>query len=217
MGEVPVGRMEGNRVIGPYQPVPVALNPWDPRSPEAAQRVIDLIRGRLPEATVEHVGSTAVPGCAGKGVIDLLLVYSPGNLGVARDALDDLGFQHQGGRHPWPEERPMRVGAIDHDGTTFQLHVHVVAEGDPDTVDVLRFRDSLRSNPDLVSGYVAAKNAALAAAAAKGIVSVSGDAIEYVQAKEPFIKQALGTDRTRPTNEMYRRQVADAPNDASAK
>lgn len=186
-------RLEGDTVIGPYQPVPVALNPWDPRAPGAARRVVDLIRGRLPEATVEHIGSTAVPGCAGKGVVDLLLLYSPGDLKVARNALDDLGFQHQGGRHPWPEDRPMRVGSIHHKGTDFQLHVHVVANGEPDAMDLLRFRDALRADTELVSGYIAAKRAALAAAAAEGVVYVSGDAIEYVQAKEPFIEQALGT------------------------
>ena len=185
-------RPGADTVIGPYQPVPVALRPWDPRCPEAARRVVDLIRGRLPGARVEHVGSTAVPGCAGKGVVDLLLVYSPGSLPATRDALDDLGFQHQGGRHPWPEERPMRVGSIRYDGNDFQLHVHVVAEGDPDAVDLIRFRDALRADPALVCGYVDAKRAALAAAAAEGVAYVSGDAFEYVQAKEPFIERALG-------------------------
>lgn len=86
----------------------------------------------------------------------------------------------------------MRVGSIRHDGTVFQLHVHVVAEGDPDAVELLRFRDALRADPALVAGYVAAKRAVLAAAAAKGVVYASGDAMEYVQAKGPFIEQALG-------------------------
>ncbi len=187
--------------IGPYQPLPVACHPWDPRAPEVARRVVALIRRRLPAAEVEHVGSTAVPGCAGKGVIDLLLLYPPGRLAAARDALDDLGFQHQGGRFPWPEERPMRVGSMRYDGSIFQLHVHVVAEGDPDAVELLQFRDALRSDPALVAGYVAAKRAALAAAAAKGIVYESGDAMEYVQAKGPFIERALGTagDPTKQT------------------
>ncbi|MFL5761879.1 MAG: GrpB family protein [Thermomicrobiales bacterium] len=185
-------RQREEAVIGPYQPVPVACLPWDPRAPEAANRVIILIGERLPMVAVDHVGSTAVPGCAGKGVLDLLLRYPPSYLSTARDALDDLGFQHQGGRSPWPEERPMRVGSIRHDGTVFQLHVHVVAEGDPDAEELLRFRDALRADPALVAGYVAAKQAVLAAAAAKGDVYVSGDAMEYVRAKEPFIQQALG-------------------------
>jgi len=188
-----VDGQHGDAVIGPYQPTPVALHPWDPRAPEVARRVAVLIRERLPGATVEHVGSTAVSGCAGKGVIDLLLLYAPGSLVAARDVLDDLGFQHQGGRSPWPEERPMRVGSLVHDGKVFQVHVHVVVEGDPDAVELLQFRDALRADPALVEGYVGAKRAALAAAAAEGVVYVSGDAMEYVQAKEPFIERVLGT------------------------
>jgi GrpB-like predicted nucleotidyltransferase (UPF0157 family) len=67
-----------------------------------------------------------------------------------------------------------------------------VAEEDPDAVELLQFRDALRADPALVAGYVAAKRAALAAAAAKGASYVSGDAMEYVQAKGPFIERALG-------------------------
>jgi GrpB-like predicted nucleotidyltransferase (UPF0157 family) len=192
---MPVDGQRDDVVIGPYQPTPVALHPWDPRAPEVAGRVAALIRDRLPEATIEHVGSTAVPGCAGKGVIDLLLLYKPGRLAAAREAVDDLGFQHQGGRSPWPEERPMRVGSVLHDGTVFQVHVHVVVEGDPDAVELVQFRDTLRADPALVAGYVGAKQAALAAAAAMGVVYVSGDAMEYVHAKAPFIEQALGMER----------------------
>jgi GrpB-like predicted nucleotidyltransferase (UPF0157 family) len=189
---MPVDGQRGDVVIEKYQPVAVACHPWDPRAPDVASRVIALIRGRLPADAVEHVGSTAVPDCAGKGVIDILLLYPPGGLAAARDALDDLGFQHQGGRSPWPEERPMRVGSIRYEGTDFQVHVHVVAEGDEDAEEMLRFRDALRADPAMVAGYVAAKRAVLAAAAAKGVVYASGDAMEYVQAKGPFIEQALG-------------------------
>jgi GrpB-like predicted nucleotidyltransferase (UPF0157 family) len=41
------------------------------------------------------VGSTSVPGCAGKGVIDLMVVYPPGHLDDTKAVLADLGFQRQ--------------------------------------------------------------------------------------------------------------------------
>ena len=34
-----------------------------------------MIRRQASGLPVEHVGSTAVPGCAGKGVIDLMIPY----------------------------------------------------------------------------------------------------------------------------------------------
>ena len=171
--------------IGRYEHEgPVECRPYDPRAPEVARRVAALIRRRLPEVVVEHIGSTAVPGCAGKGVVDLLLLYPPGQLAAARDALDALGFQRQGGRDPWPEERPMRVGTIEHEGATSPLHVHVVAADSPEVASALRFRDLLRSHPALVAAYVARKRAILAAGVADGT--------EYAVAKGPFVEQALG-------------------------
>src|SRR5262249_19887567 len=121
----------GPLVIGPYHSRPAACHEHDPRSAEVAGAVAALSEPRLPGAVVEHVGSTSVPGCAGKGVIDLMLVYPPGQLAAARDLLDALGFQKQTGRDPFPEDRPMRVGSLVQDGTAFNLHVHVVAASSP--------------------------------------------------------------------------------------
>src|SRR5262245_33121696 len=106
-------------VIGPYERRPAACRDHDPRCAEVARRVAALVEPHLPGAVLEHVGSTAVPGCAGKGIVDLMLVYPEGQLAAARDVLDALGFQRQSGRDPFPEERPMRRGSVEHEGTTF--------------------------------------------------------------------------------------------------
>ena len=62
-------------VIGPYRSGPAACHEHDPRSAEVARAVAALIEPRLPGAVVEHIGSTSVPGCAGKGIIDLMLLW----------------------------------------------------------------------------------------------------------------------------------------------
>ena len=113
--------------IGPYEQLPATCNDHDPRSFEVAKRVADLIESHLPDVKVEHVGSTAVPGCAGKGVVDLMVLYPPGRLPEVKDVLNALGFQRQTGRNPFPEDRPLRLGSIEHDGTRFRLHAHVIA------------------------------------------------------------------------------------------
>ena len=68
------------RPIGGQVHAPAACLPYDPRAPEVARRVTEIIHRQLPHVLVEHVGSTAVPGCAGKGVIDLLIPYREGEL-----------------------------------------------------------------------------------------------------------------------------------------
>jgi GrpB-like predicted nucleotidyltransferase (UPF0157 family) len=160
------------------------LRPWNPHAPQAAAGVAALIVERLPDTTVEHVGSSSVPGCAGKGYLDLVVPYrDETHLAAINDALFALGFGRQRNRDPFPETRPMRTGAIDHEGETFLLHVHVVPEGTHETAELLDFRDRLRADPELVAEYVAAKRAILDA----GVI----DGVDYAERKGAFIA-ALG-------------------------
>jgi GrpB-like predicted nucleotidyltransferase (UPF0157 family) len=175
--------MEQGKIIGPYQRRPAACLEHDPRAAEVARRVAELVEPLLPGALVEHVGSTSVPGCAGKGVVDLMLAYPDGALAAARDVLDALGFQRQAGRDPFPEERPMRVGAVEHGGATFLLHVHVIAAASPEAGELRRFRDTLRGDAALVAAYVAAKRAILAAG--------TTDQVDYSIRKGDFVVRTL--------------------------
>jgi GrpB-like predicted nucleotidyltransferase (UPF0157 family) len=181
---------EPELTIGPYELRAASCRPWDARAPEVAVRVAALIRTVLPSARVEHIGSTAVPGCGGKGIVDLLLLYPPGGLAEARAALATLGFQRQPGRDPWPEERPMRVGSVVHDGDRFALHVHVVASGSAEEAWDVGFRDRLRADPALVEAYVARKRAIIA----DGVI----DSVDYSRAKGPFIEGVIGPTQPKP-------------------
>jgi GrpB-like predicted nucleotidyltransferase (UPF0157 family) len=170
--------------IGPYDDAPAECLEYDARFPEVAARLSTLISEAAPGTRVEHVGSTAVPGCAGKGVVDLLLLYPPGRLDAAKAALDGLGFQRQTTGNPFPEERPMRTGALVFDGRRYRVHVHVVADTAAEVRALLRFRDQLRSDPELLSAYVAEKRAIIASG-----VTDTGD---YSNAKGGFIRGAIG-------------------------
>lgn len=166
------------------------FRPYNPRFPEVARRVAAIIEGRMPDARVEHIGSTAVAGCAGKGVVDLQMLYPSGRLAEARDTLDGLGFQRQTGLDPFPEERPLRVGTIEDDGTVYRLHVHVIAEIDAEAEQLRVFRDRLRADPALLAEYVASKQASLD----RGVPNN----VAYGQAKEPVIRRALANRDDRP-------------------
>lgn len=169
--------------IGPYPEQPLRCSPHEPLAAAVADRVARLVREAAPFVEVEHVGSTAVPGCAGKGVVDLLVVCPPGRLAEARDAVDGLGFQPQRTGHPFPPERPMRVGSLEHAGRGFRLHVHLVDARSPEVGDLLTFRDRLRADPALVEEYVARKRAILGSA-----VEAPGD---YSEAKGGFVVRVL--------------------------
>ena len=173
MGESPIR-------LYPFPPPPPALRPWNPRAPEVAARVVALIAERLPDTTVEHVGSSSVPGCAGKGTLDLAIPYcDESHLSAINDVLFALGFGRQRNRDPFPETRPMRTGAIDDQGETFLLHVHVVPENTHHLVELVDFRDQLRADPALVAEYVAAKQTILDAGVRDGD--------DYAEKKGKFI------------------------------
>jgi GrpB-like predicted nucleotidyltransferase (UPF0157 family) len=143
-----------------------------------------LIAERLPDTAIEHVGSSSVPGCAGKGYLDLAIIYrDDSHLGTINDVLFALGFGRQRSRDPFPETRPMRIGAIDYGGETYLLHVHVVPENTHHMAELVDFRDRLRADPALVAEYVAAKRAVLDAGVRDGV--------DYAEKKGKFIA-ALG-------------------------
>lgn len=177
-----------SKPIGPYEKLPAVCNDWDPRAPEVARRLAALISGKLPEVLVEHIGSSSIPGCAGKGVIDLHILFEPGRLQAVKDALAELGFQRQISRDPWPEERPMRCGSIVHDDTVYRIHAHVVAADSPEVTTNRTFRDRLRADPALRDAYVARKREILA--------SGTTDSLDYSILKGGFVQAVLGEGST---------------------
>jgi GrpB-like predicted nucleotidyltransferase (UPF0157 family)/mannose-6-phosphate isomerase-like protein (cupin superfamily) len=178
--------------IGPYQKSSATCNDHDPRAIQAAEQVVYLIKTRLPSVTVEHIGSTAIPGCAGKGIVDLMVLYESGRLVEVREGLDALGFQKQTGRDPFPEERPMRIGSVEYDGSRFLIHAHVIAHDSPEVTELRTFRDHLLADKGLVDRYVALKKRLIG----KGVT----DRLDYCIRKGDFITGILRSEGTGKVN-----------------
>jgi GrpB-like predicted nucleotidyltransferase (UPF0157 family) len=171
-------------VIGPYELRPATCRDYDSRAATVAERVAECIASRLPGIRVEHIGSTSVPGCAGKGVVDLMIPVAAGEMDAAKKVLADLGFQPQPHRDPFPEDRPMRLGSVLHDGETFLLHVHVIPADSPEVDELRFFWACLRADPELRKVYVAKKREIIAGGAT--------DSLDYCSEKRKFIKEVLG-------------------------
>ena len=169
--------------ILPYSSISAEFRAYDPAVAEVARLLGSAIEGVEPKLQVEHIGSTSVPGCAGKGIVDLAVLYPEGFLARARNILDELGFQKQGGREPFPEERPMRVGSAEHDGRSYRIHAHVIARSSREHDELVWFRETLRRNSTLKRRYEDRKRAILAA----GII----DEIDYCKAKGGFVADVL--------------------------
>jgi len=155
------------RPIQPYERRPVVLLPWDPRVVEVAALVSILVESYRPDLRVEHIGSTAVPGLTGKGIVDLATEADPPDIPTITATMYELGFGPQPGPDPWPPTRPMHVGAYWLDGEEFRIHLHVHPRGG-DLASDIRFRDALRADSALAADYAGVKKAIEDRAAGKG-------------------------------------------------
>jgi GrpB-like predicted nucleotidyltransferase (UPF0157 family) len=146
-----------------------------------------LLQAALPGIEIEHVGSTAVPGCDGKGILDLMLVIPVGRLSDVCAILDGLGFQPQSGGKRHPDSRPMREGSVTFDGLVFRLHVHLIPESSAEVERLRTFRDRLAASPELVALYVEQKR--------RLIDAQVSDRATYTQGKVAFIRSVLELER----------------------
>jgi len=199
MAELYTSRVSSSAVpIGPYVRRAAVVRPWDPGMATAATRLVDLVHSVCPDLVIEHIGSTAVPGLPGKGIIDLGTEADPSDIPGVTEALFGLGFGPQPGPNAWPPTRPMHVGSIVHDGEEHRIHFHVHPRGSGDLAKDLRFRDALRADMELRDAYAQVKEAI--AGPAGGPV----DPVRYQQEKGVWILEVF--DRLgipRPVNVQF--------------
>ena len=158
---------------------PIMISPYDPGWPLRYGEHERTIRAALGSRalTVEHVGSTAVPGLAAKDRLDIdLIVDDPADEDAYVPALQAAGYTLQTREPHWYEHRALWTASHD-------VNLHVFG---PDCDEYLRhvvLRDWLRTHPDDRDRYAAAKHAAAAAHP----LSMAG----YVHAKAGVIVDIL--------------------------
>ena len=174
---------DGQAPILPYCRVPIVVREANAAAPEVARRVAELIAARRPGAVAEHIGSSAVPGLAGKGTVDLLLPTPAEEIPAVTDDLLALGFQRQAVATAFPPTRPMLQGVVRHANSSFRVHVHVVPDRSPEVAALRGFRDALLADPDLRRQYEQLKRTIVGA----GTV----DSVAFSKAKHAWIVATL--------------------------
>lgn len=160
--------------------MPIEVTPYDPRWPIQFEHIADTIRpaiAHIPNATIEHVGSTSVPGLAAKPIIDIDVVVDREHIPAGIAALASIGYAHRGdlgvpGREAFypPEDTPKR-------------HLYLCERGCLSLRNHLAVRDILRTRPDLRDQYAAVK---LALAA-----DPTMDIDTYIDGKSAVLQQVL--------------------------
>lgn len=127
--------------------MPVDVVVYSENWPTQFERVANDLRRALtaiPAASIEHVGSTAVPGLASKPMLDIDIIVAAEDIAEAVAALERAGYVHRGdlgvqGREAFraPDDDPQRQVYVCQAGT-LNVRNHLAVR------DVLRRRDDLR-------------------------------------------------------------------------
>lgn len=158
---------------------PEILRLADPGAASAAAwRLFASVRADLAawlpaEAAIEHVGATAVPGCLGKGDLDIAVRVPPESFAACRAVLGRRYADNPG------SVRTADFAAFQDEATEPPLGIQLVAVGSEFDVFV-RFRDRLRAEPALAGRYNALKQA-----------HAGRPVAAYRAAKDAFIAAAL--------------------------
>ena len=170
--------------VRPYERRAATFEPWDPRTVDVARELARLIDSARPGTVAHHVGSSSVPGLPGKNYVDLGVEAAPDDIPLIAEAVRSLGFVPQTDPGRFPPARPMFLGAVMHDGATFNVHLHVMPAGRGELAEQLGFRDALRAEAALRDSYAVEKQRIVEHVAA-------GSKMVYTLAKAGFVEGAL--------------------------
>lgn len=131
--------------------------------------------------TVEHIGSTSIPGLAAKPVIDVLLgADSLADVESKIEALDVRGYVYV---KKYEDVLPMRRYFVKAPIASFRIHLHAVEIDSRIWQEHLAFRSALHTDPALCARYQSLK--------LQLAHEFADDKAAYSAAKNPFIQSAI--------------------------
>lgn len=149
MTEAGIHHDPASQVAG-YEPIEVV--DYDPAWPLWFEQERDRLRQVLGQqaVSIDHIGSTAVPGLAAKPILDILVIAEPFPLVPASvAAIEALGHEYRG-ENGIPGRQYFRT-------RPHARHLHVFAPGSEAARQHLILRDYLRTHPEAVRDYAALK------------------------------------------------------------
>lgn len=163
-----------------WQLFPIVLTPHQPQWKDWAKEEIVRISTLLSEysPTVNHIGSTAIPGIQAKPIIDILVEIHPDSCWQRiKEAMETAGYicmSSSGIRMSFNK------GYTPHGYADKVFHIHIHAIGDNDEIC---FRDYLLTHPKAAKEYEALKLSLLP--------QYRNDRDGYTEAKSDFVRNII--------------------------
>ena len=134
--------------------------------------------------SIEHVGSTAVPGLGGKGIIDLALAVEKKDIEAVSAKLQGLGYELRK-EYSTPGRLYFVIYLPDPEQEVRRYHLHLTPSKSEDFKNFIAFRDYLKSDPKAAKEYGKIKE--------KAALEANHDGEKYRKLKESvFVKFFAG-------------------------
>lgn len=125
---------------------------------------------------IHHIGSTAVPGLGGKGIVDIMIgIKDWKKAKIIIGKLKAIGF-----KHIHPKEKGRIFLSKHRQATPDNIHLHLVKKDSKQYQELLAFRDYLRKNKKEVKRFFKLKK--------EWLKEAKGDRVKYNKLKEKYVK-----------------------------
>ncbi len=131
---------------------------------------------------IEHVGSTAVPGLGGKGIIDIAIAVRKEDMNVVSEQLQSLGYEFRP-TFSTPDRFYFILYLPDPEEGSRRYHVHLTYPENSEWKDFIGFRDYLRNHPKELLEYAEMKRQA--------VVEANHNGERYRKLKEPMFQKII--------------------------
>lgn len=158
------------------------FKPYSKIFPKLFRKEKERISSYLKNAiAIEHVGSTAIPGLGGKGIIDIAIAVSKEEMENAIKQLQAIGYEFRP-TFSTPDRAYFVIYLPDPEEETRRYHVHLTFPESKEWEELVGFRDYLRKHPEKVHEYAELKK--------KAALEANHEGEKYRKIKEPMFKKA---------------------------
>lgn len=156
------------------------FKPYDPIFPKLFTKEQNRLKKFLEkDVLIEHVGSTAVPGLGGKGIIDIVIAADDKN-GLLNVSSQLIKAGYYFDPDDGTKERLFHGRVVSDDR---KYHVHLTFKSSKDWKEMISFRDYLKTHTEDFEKYANIK---------KHAVTISNQDREvYIKIKEPVILKII--------------------------
>lgn len=132
------------------------------------------------DALVDHIGSTAVPGLGGKGIINISIAVEKDKIAKVSKELIKAGYEYH--PHDGDADRLFFQKDINDEVLGEQrCHLHLTSKASNCWKEKISFRNYLIRHPDEMQKYAMIKQ--------KAVEEANEDRDKYMAIKEPVIKE----------------------------